>query len=81
MDNFQLTKKIASFVIRPGINHIVNGIVETNVPQTNLAQKALVLYGKIVIASIVGDYASKHVETKIDEAAAWLVENVNTDKK
>lgn len=70
-------KKVAQVALRPAIVHVVTGAVAMNVPQVNKAQRVLTFYGKIVIASMIIDHASVHVDTKIDTAAQWLSKYVN----
>lgn len=76
MTKIDILKMGTGMVVRVSMNHIVTGVVSTNVPRKNIFERGLTVAGGMVLASILGEIAKNHVDQKIDSAVDWYNQNV-----
>lgn len=76
MQKLDIFKGAVGFVVGAGVNHIVSGVVDSLVPQTNPYQKVVVFAGKMGIGMTTGAIVKKHVNSEIDEMADWYNKHV-----
>lgn len=54
-----------------GVSKVVNDVIVNNTNVQTTADAVKVWTGSIVLGSIIAEQASKHVETRMNDAAAW----------
>lgn len=69
MKKLEMVKSAGSLLVSSGVGMIVgNAIKATTPPAVGALAKLSIKVGAVVISNMVGDYAVKHVESKIDGA-------------
>lgn len=71
MDNHQI-KLVAGLITRAAVFTTVNNHIDFRVTPQNGLQTAAALTTKIVLGSLLGEVAAKHVGQRIDEVTVWL---------
>jgi hypothetical protein len=77
MTGLKAIKIISDAIVAVGINQIVSGVVATNVPRGNIAQRSCVWVGKQVITSMLSEKASEHTDKQIEAAINFWKEAPN----
>jgi len=65
-------KLAAQIVAGLGVGKILGDVIKNNVVITTTFQKVTVNTGAFVLASMLVDQSSKHIEQNIDTVANWL---------
>jgi hypothetical protein len=72
-----ITKLAANLICAAGVSKVVNDIIVNNTNITTPGDAVKVWTGSIVLGSMVAEHASKHVNGRIDSAAAWFAARKN----
>lgn len=70
-DKLILVKLAAQVCASVGVSKIFSDVIANNVTVQTPADVAKVWAGSIVLGSMVAEAASKHVNNRVDAAAAW----------
>lgn len=68
----EVAKKAINFVAGVGVSKVVNDIIKMNTIIESPSDSAKVWVGSIVIGGMAAETSSRHVNTAIDNAIAWL---------
>jgi hypothetical protein len=71
MSNMPLTRLVVQLVASVGVSKVVNDVIKNNVTVTSTFQQVNVWTGSIVIGSLIGDVASKHVDDRTTQVINW----------
>lgn len=71
MLNLPTIKFAVQIIAGLGVSKIVNDIISNNTTVVTTVDQVRVAVGSLVIGSMVADTLAKHVDTRVDEIAAW----------
>jgi hypothetical protein len=67
-----ITKAAVNLVCAAGVSKVINDVIVNNTTVATPADAVKVWTGSIVLGSLVAEHSSKHVNARIDAAAAWF---------
>jgi uncharacterized membrane protein YqgA involved in biofilm formation len=79
MISVPLAKTAVHLISGLGVSKVVYSVIRNNATVVTTLDRVQVTIGSLVIGSMVGQQASKHVDERINAAVAWY-ENRNTDQ-
>ncbi len=81
MNKIEIAKRVTSVVVGIGTSAVVNGIIKTNVPVSNIPMKVAVFATSVVIGSMASKAAVQHSDEMIDDIVKQWNEITKTESK
>jgi hypothetical protein len=82
-DKLPMFRLATQLVASIGVSKVINDIITNNTRVETAADAVKVWTGSIVIGSMIAEQAVNHVNSRIDQASAWLksreAENATTE--
>lgn len=72
MNALEITKTAASMIVGVGTSKIVHSIINNNVDPETAVDTVTIAAGSLVIGSMATDATKKYLDTKINDAVAWV---------
>lgn len=79
MDTFTIVKAGVHVVSALGVSKVLGDIVRNNTTVVTPVDKVLVTAGSLVLGSMIGQQASKHVNEQIEQVVTWYANRGEED--